>query len=188
MRPHSPKMNESRDMFLIASQFVSSLSWHGGDKKLFLPLVFIAFTVHITAMMMPAPQQQLLSMMDPWATVPSGLSHSWQASSATTAPTIHHIGGNKRAKVGRHMHLLIRVLHLFGSNPKFFSRCQGYWLLCALHFLCNCKPSVGRDFYLWLQWHLYGLSLRIVLATNKNGKMVICDDLFHPPVLIFTIT
>jgi hypothetical protein len=58
-------MNESRDMFLIASQFVSSLSWHGGDKKLFLPLVFIAFTVHITAMMMPAPQQQLLSMMDP---------------------------------------------------------------------------------------------------------------------------
>jgi hypothetical protein len=48
------KMNETHDMFLIASQFVCSLSWHGGDRKRSQPHLFFAFTVHITVVMMPA--------------------------------------------------------------------------------------------------------------------------------------
>ncbi len=122
------------------------------QKKRSQPLVFIAFTAHITAMMMPAPQQQLLSTMDHRATIPSGLSSSWQGLPTATAATICCIGGNER--VGRHMHQLIRVLHLFGSNPK-FSSCQWYWLSCASAFLevdfAAATPLHGRS-SLWVEW------------------------------------
>ncbi len=104
--------------------------------------------------------------------------HQKKLLEAVNIPSFHcqrHLspsGGSKRSGRGApaphgHLHQLIRVLCLFGSNPKFVW-CQCFWLLCAsalpevafaaatpLHGSTSRAPKVRSDWWMLFLWLLF---------------------------------